>query len=406
MTTPTPMHLPHALARAIIPIALGLLVSCGGSDGTGTEPTGDLTGTVREATRATPIADATVTAGNRQTTTAADGSFELSDIPVGDVTLNVSAPGYEPLEQAVSVQEGANQRDLQLSVKTFYEFGDFAAYIPPFVETLHGIVFVIGGFDRGSGDVVPGSPSTPRFPALQSALLTFAQAEDFAVLGEEVPRASVSDGPDLVRPALTALAGAVAHHPELQHAPVLLLGLSWGGCRAYEYTAAEGPRVIGFITMKGGCHPVSSQPLARLVPGYLFIGEDDTSARRENLTTAFEVNRSSGALWALAVEQGAGHTVIGDIGLMFQWMGAVASLRLPESVTPGQPVVLRTIDEAEGWLGNRVTFETCAFDCYVGDPDNAAWLPSSETATRWAAFVSASGGGGGGGGLSARPAER
>jgi hypothetical protein len=390
MTPPHLVHLARARSLALLSAGVAVLASCGGSDGM-SGPTADLSGTVREATKATPIASAIVEVGSRETTTAADGTYELLGLPVGEATLSVTAPGYEVFGQTVAVDAGANQRDVQMAVKTFYEFGAYGAYIPPFVETLRGIVFLIGGAEGGWLSVVRGSEYPPGFPAaaLNAALRGFAQTQGFAVLGEAVPRATVTNGPSLVRPALTSLAAAVSHHPELQQAPVLLLGASWGGCRAYEYTGAEGPRVIGFITMKGGCHPVTSQPLARPVPGYLFIGEDDTFARIENLTTAFEVNRSSGALWALAVEPGTGHTFPMNLGLMFQWMAAVVSLRLPESVTPGEPVVLRTIDEEGGWLGNRETFAICGFDCYGGDPGDAAWLPSAETATQWATFVSA-----------------
>jgi hypothetical protein len=391
MNPPHLVHLARARSLALLSAGLAVLASCGGSDGM-SGPTADLSGTVSEATKTTPIAGAIVVVGSRATTTAADGAYQLLGIPVGEATLTVTAPGYEVFAQTVSVEAGANQRDVPMAVKTFYEFGQYGAYIPPFTETLRGIVVLIGGFDGGWLSVVRGSEYPPSFPqaaALHAALRAFAQEQGFAVLGEAVPREAVPDGPALVRPALSSLAGAVSHHPELQQAPVLLLGGSWGGCRAYEYVGAEGPRVIGFITVKGGCHPVTSQPLAHPVPGYLFIGGDDTFARIENLTTAFEVNRSAGALWALAVEQGAGHTFPADLGLMFEWMAAVVSLRLPESVTPGEPVVLRTIDEEGGWLGDRGTFAICGFDCYSGDPGDAAWLPSAETATQWATFVSA-----------------
>jgi hypothetical protein len=336
------------------------------------------------------VAGATVTFGSRQTTTAADGSYQFLGTPQGEATLSVTAPGYEPYAQAVSVGTGPVRRDVQLSVKTFYQFGKYGAYIPPFVETVRGILFVIGGLDSPSLPEIPGNPlpcSTRFCESLPAPTVAFAEAQRFALVGEAVTRQPDATGPAVVGPALVGLATAVSHHPELLQAPVLLLGISWGGCRAYEYAAAEGSRVIGFITVKGGCHPVSSQPGAQPVPGYLFIGDDDTQGRRLNITTAFEVNRAAGARWALAVEPGAGHTLPADVDLMFQWMAAVTSLRLPESVTPGQPVVLRAIAETNGWLGDRETFATCAYDCYDGDPRVAAWLPSMATASRWAAFV-------------------
>jgi hypothetical protein len=394
------MTLIHArrLARcSLLPAGLILLASCGGggSDG-GTGPSSDLSGTVTEATRATPVAGATVSVGSRQATTGADGRYELKGLSGGSVTLAVSAAGYEPFTQAVSVNAGANQRDVGLTVKTFYRFGAYGAYVPPFVENLRGILVVIGGFGVPSLPLLTGVDLFEGMIPLQAPLKPFADAQGFAVLVEDVDESVSPDGPAVVRPGLTGLAAAVAHHAELQHAPVLLLGISWGGCRAYEYAAAEGSsRVIGFITIKGGCHPETSQPGARPVPGYLFIGGEDTNLRRDNITRAFEANRPAGALWALAVEPGAGHTFPEPVSIMFDWMAAVVQLRLPVSVTPGQPVVLQPIAEADGWLGNLATFETCEFSCYAADPDAAAWLPSSATVTRWKNFVSAGGGGSG-----------
>ena len=204
-----------------------------------------------------------------------------------------------------------------------------------------------------------------------------------------MPRATID-------PGLSGLAAAAPHHPELQHAPALLLGLSWGGCRAYEYAAAAAARVIGFITMKGGCHPEGAQPAARSVPGYIFVGEEDTAARRSNLAAIFEANRPAGALWAIAVEPGTGHTRVADVGLIFQWLATVTAMRLPAAPPASGPVPLVPLVESQGWLGDRLSFDICAFACFSGNHDAASWLPTESAAESWQEFVSADGGGGGG----------
>lgn len=382
---------PKVVGAALLLAGLTLLSSCGGSGGTA-GPAADLTGTVREVTKSTPVAGATVTAGGLEATTAADGTYEILGAPVGDLTLAVTADGYEPSTQAVTVQEGANQRDVQLTVKTWYDLGRYGAYIPPHVERLRGVLLFIGGFEAFSSTLglVGGTPN-PIFPNWHLALRQFVTSHDLVLLGEDVDRAVITNGSTLFLSALNALASGAPHHPELQQAPALLLGASWGGCRAYEAAAAHGARVIGFITMKGGCHPETGQPGARAVPGYLFIGGNDDPFRQKNITAAFEANRPAGALWALAVEPGTGHAAPADLGLLTRWMSRVLQLRVPANPPPGQSVPLQLVDEADGWLGNLGTFEICAFACYPGSSDAAAWLPDEGTATDWQEMVSGGG---------------
>ena len=57
------------------------------------------------------VAGATVTIGGRTTTTAADGSYALTDVPAGATSVTVSAPGYgtttTPRNLAVGVDDWA-----------------------------------------------------------------------------------------------------------------------------------------------------------------------------------------------------------------------------------------------------------------------------------------------------------
>ncbi|WP_175480088.1 carboxypeptidase-like regulatory domain-containing protein [Natrinema salaciae] len=72
----------------------------------GDEPaTGTVAGTVTDAD-GEPVANATVTAGDQETTTAADGSYEL-ELEPGEYALAVSADGYEDASENVTVEADA-----------------------------------------------------------------------------------------------------------------------------------------------------------------------------------------------------------------------------------------------------------------------------------------------------------
>lgn len=74
--------------------------------GAGALQRGTINGTVRSATTSQPIAGATVSVRGigRSTRTAADGSFAISDVPIGTQTVEVSATGYQNQTTQASVR--------------------------------------------------------------------------------------------------------------------------------------------------------------------------------------------------------------------------------------------------------------------------------------------------------------
>lgn len=67
-----------------------------------------------------PLGGALVTLAGRpeRTRTAPDGHFHFMDLPVGEYTLQVSAPGYRELSQVVSLkQPGQKILDIRLSLE-------------------------------------------------------------------------------------------------------------------------------------------------------------------------------------------------------------------------------------------------------------------------------------------------
>ena len=273
-------------------------------------------------------------------------------------------------------------------------------YLPPGVTTYRSVLFFVApptvearGFANGESLINPNPPSAEAFARLNEqatglrrwALEHAADKHGTALLGANLtPPANRQTEADIIE-TLTDIAEQ-SGHAELAHAPLVLVGMSAGGCLAYDFTRRRSSRVVGFIAQKGGCL-VDDAEAARDVPGYLFIGETDLDSNA-NITQAFESNRKEGALWALASEPGAGHVAVRDIDLVTNWIDSVLERRLPESVAAGSPVTLQNLDETAGWLGNRQTFEIADFSQYGGDRLKAAWLPTIQTAQDWQVFVS------------------
>ena len=278
--------------------------------------------------------------------------------------------------------------------------GDFAIFLPPGISTYRGVYLVgppAGGdtrmiadrrFEGGQFDNHGGDFEEPNFQAYRTRVLALAQKHGLAVMGGRLPTNETAlDRLENLRNAMTELA-TKSQHPELAMAPFLFDGLSAGGYFAYAFTRLHPERVIGFWTQKGGGHDVRDGLAAKQVPGFLVIGGADTELRCLNLTALFENNRPAGALWALAVEPGAGHTRVLDADLQFHWMDAVLESRLPASPAPGASVILRMIDEGSGWLGDRETAAVAQLNAYNKDKTQASWLPSAQVAADWSAFVS------------------
>ena len=108
--------------------------------------------------------------------------------------------------------------------------------------------------------------------------------------------------------------------------------------------------------MKGGCHTPAPAGAAATVPGFFLIGRVDEPHRTANITPVFEAGRAAGAPWSLSTDA-FGHSPILDLDLMFAWIDAVLTARLP--ATAGAP--LRAVTPTVGWLGDRSTGAVATF---------------------------------------------
>jgi hypothetical protein len=382
----------------ILPVlasTLWLGCSGGGSAGINTPPvSATLSGSVRDAASQSPIANATVTVGTASATSAANGRFELQNVPIGPaVTVQTSAGRFDSRTETITVNAGANTHDVFLTVQTMYEGRNFLAYLPPGVPAYRAAIVFLAGTTGDSRQIVRGDTNfvcsiwCDRARSAEFRRKSLLLAEGRVVLiGSPASDAAVTYYDEL-RAAMAGF-GTASAHPELTHLPLLLVGGSLGGCTAYQVTRVHSADVIGFVSMKGGCHSPFDAALAVTVPASFFIGGNDEASRRTNITRVFDENRAAGALWSVAIEPNTAHDAIVDIDMLIRWMDAVLTRRLPESAVPGGPVTLRPITEASGWLGDRSSFAVAQYGSYSGDKLRASWLPSEQTARDWQALVS------------------
>jgi hypothetical protein len=85
-----------------------LLAACGNPNPNGVTESGTITGRLIDAKTQQPIPSAVISVGTivQNLTPSNAGGFVLSNVPVGQQTLTISAIGYAPLQEQVIVQMG------------------------------------------------------------------------------------------------------------------------------------------------------------------------------------------------------------------------------------------------------------------------------------------------------------
>ena len=387
------MQLSTSIPTLATALAASIFVAaCGKGDAAGpttTAATAAVSGVVKAATGAV-IAGASVSIGSAIGTTGPDGRFELQNLPAGSATIVTSAPRFDQRSESVSLTEGTNTHDVVLTPQTLFTHQNAVAYLPPgSAEYRAAIVFLPGLRDPATGNpldsrrLVSGASGTGCSIWCLPSELEEVRRRSRELAGGNVAligTTTLLDQPADYEKLLQALSqvGAQTLHPELASIPILFVGHSQGGCTAYGFSRAHAARVAGFVTMKGGCHNLGPAGAAATVPGFFLIGRSDEPHRSQNITPVFEAGRAAGAPWALSTDA-FGHGPIVDLALMFDWIDAVLTARLP--ATAGAP--LRAMTEPVGWLGDRSTGAVATYACFGSTRASASWLPSRESAVGW-----------------------
>ena len=262
---------------------------------------------------------------------------------------------------------------------TSYNYADFRLWISDSTDTLRGIYWFMHPNNGDSRDIVT-----------DLNYQTLASNKGFALMGAHIYNMNMNTGiGDAVISATDSMA-VLSGHSELEFIPFFINGYSWGGQFAYHFTKWIPQRVLGFITQKGGYHDTTTSNMAIQVPGLMFVGQNDLDYRIENLTNIFLNHRSIGAKWSLAMEQDVGHSQVNDINFLNSFFNTVSDLRIPNDVNVFEPIVLNTLADTVGWLGNQNSLAIGSWECYDGNYDSSSWIPLRSNAELWQNFVSES----------------
>lgn len=272
----------------------------------------------------------------------------------------------------------------------------FRIWVPPEVSPVLGAVFLWAGAGQDWRDRV-------GWETFQDA----ARSLGFALIGTHdnelgLTRAEVDAA---LRQIMTEAADA-SGRPELENAPVALMGFSQGGYRSSRAAALSSGRVIGLVGHKGAqMVPLSEE--GQQVPAMFIAGEHDGNFVPEFVRQVFQDWRNQGGRAAFAVDWNVGHNDLGNQGweAAWYWLAEVIRLRYPEgalpSTTPGALIALNDIPLEEGWLGDKARFRSdgtpfitspffdiAPYEDFPGSRSAASWVPTEGTAYVYRAFTS------------------
>jgi hypothetical protein len=269
---------------------------------------------------------------------------------------------------------------------TNYEKAEFRLWYPDKARFIRAVLVLM-----------PGANADGRRDVNDRFWQSFASRNDIALRGchftdkpheetfvENYANAAQGSGQALLD-ALVAFSSR-SEHPELMNAPLLLWGMSAGGEFNYEFTAWKPERVIAFVVNKGGIYFSALLPAAaRRVPGLLFVGEEDLESRKRIIAGLFALNRSAGALWALAEEPKVGHVVGRSQEMAAIFFDAVLSLRVRSSASA--PIPLARLEERSGVVGELIQGDDIRPPSDNPAPTHlTAWFPTECVARAWQAL--------------------
>lgn len=194
--------------------------------------------------------------------------------------------------------------------------------------------------------------------------------------------------------------GAKSQHPELAHAPLFLYGHSNGTGFSAIFTATEGSRVWGWVSMRPGTTYQVYQPGAAKVPGMIIFGEDDAffarPSKEQNMAVVDAMRKKHAALWHYAVEPKTGHGPGEKTWpLVFSFLRHSFAARVPADADSAKgPVKLNELKAESGYLGQNWNAATGGYQTlpiapladFNGDKSIASWLLNAGFAADWQTF--------------------
>lgn len=185
-------------------------------------------------------------------------------------------------------------------------------------------------------------------------------------------------------------------HPEINNAPLVMLGQSAGGAPEYYVSKTNSNKVIAWVSGSGsvGRTPVVAPSQVLQIPVLMWAADNDVSGVANAMESFIATNRPSGLLGSYAVMQGATHTdsiAVYGVGMAFLHEMVLLSYPANQNTLNG-PIQLTRLDESSGWLIDsntiRTVFATTTnYSAYSGNKPTAYWVPNANVAYVYRAFA-------------------
>jgi len=281
---------------------------------------------------------------------------------------------------------------------------NYTIWIPKDVKTLRGVIV----HQHGCGEGSCKSGLTGAYDLHWQAL---AKKHDCALLAPSYEQAEKADcqkwcdprngSADAFQKCLVDL-GKLSGHPELAQTPWALWGHSGGGQWSGGMTLLYPERVVA-AWLRSGVPQLTPNPdrpnikahalpdAANNVPMMCNLGTKEGVTVKEGRFAGvwpaneafFGAVRGKGGLIGVAVDPLTAHECGNQRYLAIRWLDACLTARLPKSA--GDP--LRPMPRDGEWLAGPTGFEAVPAASYVGDPQQAAWLPNETIARAWMQYV-------------------
>ena len=232
-----------------------------------------------------------------------------------------------------------------------------------------------------------GTDSDARSMVSSAEWQTFASKHHVALIGchfrgdgEPYEEADKGSGDALLK-MIRELSNKISR-PDLDTAPLVIIGHSAGAMFAYNFTCWRPDLVLAFISIKSGPISPTRNIRAAQVPGLFILGERDLQGRVRSIANAYLEMNVENRLWALAVEPGGGHGSSEQIrDMVHVYLEDILSLLsarfLPEE---NSDVYMRGVSRTLGKPDQE-------YQSNLQPISDATWLPGEASARLWENFV-------------------
>ncbi|MGF1483352.1 MAG: hypothetical protein ACFBZ8_03190 [Opitutales bacterium] len=307
-----------------------------------------------------------------------------------------------PMHASNNLHESPAEWALPSKARCYFD-GVYYSYAHPEGQGIK--IWVPPGDARIRGVILAGNPGYGLGGDLRNLtrarhLLEFAARHDFAVggvTGFDARRTYETLGQRVLE-AFTAW-GQYGTHPELEHTPFVFTGSSNAGMFAFAMMLLVPERTICITSNVGPYYKGLIDDRARGVPALMHIGTSDPFLADgvKDTETLFLEHAPRNALWAWDAEM-KGHEIGDTKHVDMAYWQEVIQQRVPDNY-PGsreEPVELKTLDPAQGWLANNRTWDYAMTDIFPANEleapgasrEHCSWLPSEGMARLYQSIAS------------------